>query len=243
MAKRSTKIAKKQQQQQLYIIGGGAVAAIVVAVVAIFIITSGADVDVCDANDESCYGPYLNSERGFTEETWGYVGDSEAPIMIAEFADFACPHCQDFHETFVQLVDAYAPTGMAQFVFVPMTGTGGDRSRTASQAMYCAGEQDAYWQFHDEVFELGANESANSFTEGNLLDIADEMGLDIGEMEQCMNNGRSRQGVVEGQLFASREGVTATPTLLFSVDGGATWAPFSSRSYSAISSQIEAVNG
>lgn len=238
MSKQVSSSAAANPQMQLYIIGGGVTVAIIAALAAIFIITSGASVDVCDADDESCYGEYLSAESGFTEDNYATIGSDEAPIQIAEFSDFACPHCRDYHPTMKQLIGEFAGDGQAQFVYVPMTGTGGNNSRVAYQAAYCAGEQDAFWQFHEEIFELQEAEGANAFERDEFLDIAGDMGLDTGEMESCMNNSRSRIGVSNAATLAGSIGVTATPTLAFSLDGGSSWQLIPNRAYDSVASLI-----
>ncbi len=234
----STRRAKQKQQQQLMIIGGGALAAVVVAAVAIFLISSGANVDVCAVDDESCYGEYIGVEQGFTEEGFAYIGSPDAPIMIGEVSDFACPHCVDYHPTLKRLINDFAKTGQARFVYMPVNWTGGNNSNVAAQAAYCAGEQNAFWQFHDELFELSDNEGPNSFDRDTLLSIAGDMGLDTDAMEQCMNNSRSRRAVSEAINIAQRSGVTGTPSILVSYDGGNTWQRLSNRDYSSVGAEI-----
>lgn len=240
MATRRSKKAQ-QQQQQLLIIGGGALAAIIVAAVAIFFISQNADVEVCDANDEECYGAYLGEvDTGFTEEGFGFIGSAEAPIYVAEVADFACPHCVDYHPTYTRLIREYAKTGQARFVFMSVNWTGGNNSTVATQVMYCAGEQGAYWQMHDEIFELSENQGANALDRETLLGMAGDMGLDTGDMESCMNNNRSRRSVTEAVNLAQRFGVSATPTVMVSYDGGVTWQSLGSREYSTVVAAIAA---
>jgi predicted DsbA family dithiol-disulfide isomerase len=242
MSKRTTSSARDPQQMQMLIIGGGVTAALIAAIAAIFIITSGASVDACDADDESCYSEYLSAEQGFTEQNFAKIGSDDAPIYIAEFADFACPHCRDYHPTVKRLVGEFAPEGEAQFWYVPLDGTGGANSRTAYQAAYCAGEQNAFWQFHEEIFELQESEGSNAFERDELLDIAGDMGLDTGEMESCMNNSRSRIAIPQARQLATELGVTATPTVAISLDGGETWRVMPSRDYNALAAEIARAN-
>lgn len=237
MATRRAKQA--QQQQQLLIIGAGALVAIAVAVVAIVLISDSANVEVCAYDDESCYGPYLTTEQGLTEEGFGVIGSAEAPIMVAEVVDFACPHCVDYHPIFRRLIETYAPTGQAQFVFMGVNWTGGNNSSVAMQAAFCAGEQDAFWQMQEEIFELSDNEGANGFDRETLVNMADEMNLNKSDMESCMNNSRSRRGVSEAINLAQTVGVTGTPSILLSYDGGNTWQRFTgSREFDSVSLQI-----
>lgn len=242
MSKRTSAGARDPQQMQLLIIGGGVTAAVIAAIAAIFIITSGASVDVCDADDEACYGEYLAAEQGFTEQNFAKIGSDEAPIIVAEFSDFACPHCRDYSPTMTRLIGEFADDGQAQFWYVPMDGTGGANSRTAYQAAYCAGEQGAFWQFHVEIFELQESAGANAFDRDEFLSIAGDMGLDTDEMDSCMNNSRSRVAVPQARQLATELGVNATPTLAVSRDNGNTWRILPSRDYTAVAGEIARAN-
>lgn len=47
-----------------------------------------------------------------------YIGDTDAPITIYEYASFTCPYCATFHENaFKQLKADYIETGKVRFAF------------------------------------------------------------------------------------------------------------------------------
>ena len=47
-----------------------------------------------------------------------FIGDSEAPITIIEYASMSCSHCADFHNnTLEDLKTEFIDTGMVKFVF------------------------------------------------------------------------------------------------------------------------------
>jgi hypothetical protein len=81
------------------------------------------------------------------------LGPADAPITIIEFSDYNCPYCEKWHvETFQPLMAAYPD--QIRFVYrdFPITS---QESTVAAQAAECAGEQDAYWSFHDSLLSGG----------------------------------------------------------------------------------------
>src|SRR5512144_2259753 len=81
------------------------------------------------------------------------LGPADAPITIVEFSDFQCPFCRRFHaETYHALLDAYP--GKIRFVYrdLPLTSIHPE-AFPAAVAAACANEQDAYWAYHDKLFE------------------------------------------------------------------------------------------
>ena len=78
------------------------------------------------------------------------LGDPEAPVEIVEYSDYACPFCARHQsETMPQIIDQYISSGDVFYVYRDLPVVGGDR---AAEAARCAGDQDAYWQYHDVLF-------------------------------------------------------------------------------------------
>ncbi len=245
MAKK--RVTKKQQQQkkqqQMLLMAGGAVVAVILAAVVILLVQREADVDVCEASDEDCYGTYLLIEdRGLTDDFIPYIGSEDAPVIIAEFSDFSCSYCLEFHPTAKGIINDFVSTGQARFEYRPMDGVRPPYSQTAAVAALCAGEQGAFWQFHDELFELAAAESPEAFEQDRMVDMADAMGLEADQFERCTNSGRPREATSKTDNMARRLQITGTPSIAYSLDNGATWTLLESRSYQAISAVIASAN-
>src|SRR5690606_1092531 len=50
--------------------------------------------------------------QGRLEDGGFYIGEENAPIIIVEFADWACPHCQTYRAIMDQVIEEYVVTGM-----------------------------------------------------------------------------------------------------------------------------------
>ncbi|NDJ84617.1 MAG: thioredoxin domain-containing protein [Chloroflexi bacterium] len=244
MAKKRSRTNKKQRQlsqqkqQQFMLIGGGAVVAVALFIGVILFMQNDADVEACAATDEECYGTYLAvEERGLTDEQIPYIGPEDAPIIIAEFSNFECVHCKTYHDTVNRIIEQHVQNGEAQFQYLPLSNTSG--SRVAARAAVCAAEQDAFWQFHSELFEF---QGTGSFNTDSVQDIADEMGLDIDALEDCMNSNVPDRALNQARTLSSRLGVTGTPTVAYSLDNGQTWQVLERRDLGTVSALIAQAN-
>ncbi len=138
------------------------------------------------------------------------IGPADAPITIVEFGDFNCAYCKKWQrETFYPLLAAYP--NQIRFVYrdFPVTS---QESATASQAADCAGEQGAYWKFHDAL--LGGEYTLGSDA---YRAYAQELGLNADALESCVASGKYAQEVEADARYAAGLGVTGTPT--FFVNG------------------------
>lgn len=132
------------------------------------------------------------------------LGDPNAPVVMVEWSDFRCPFCQRFwQETLPSIKEAYVDTGQVYFVYKDFPVVGGENE---AHAAWCAYEQDAFWEYHDVLFE-----NLQQGSMANFLTWAEELGLDRDAFEECMQTGRYEDNVIEeareGQMF----GVTGTP--------------------------------
>lgn len=135
------------------------------------------------------------------------IGPEDAPIVIVEFSDFQCPYCQRFYaETYKQLLAAYP--GKIRFVFrhLPLTSIHPEAFPSAEASM-CANEQNAFWEFHDKIFE-----NQDKLGRDLYLQIARDLKLDVTAFEGCLNTGKYKDLVQQDLDFAINLGVQSTPT-------------------------------
>lgn len=199
--------------------------------------------DQCTAfDDENCFPTWVGLEQGETEDGIPTLGSANAPIIVGEFSDFGCPHCLDFAPTFDSLVNDYAGDGQAQFYYFPLTFVRGENSVTAAQVAICTIDQDAFWQFHQVLFEIQESPGYQAFTIDNLVGVAGEMGLDEAAILDCLQSPRPASVLAAATTLQSSVGVTGTPAIVISTDGGETWTLLEDRSEANIRSVIEAAN-
>lgn len=90
----------------------------------------------------------------------------------------------------------------------------GQESIDAAQASECAGEQDAFWEYHDLLFENQNGENKGAFNNDNLLGLAKLAGLDVEAFQTCLES-QKYAGLVSSQTeFSQSIGVRSTPSFL-----------------------------
>jgi protein-disulfide isomerase len=140
------------------------------------------------------------------------IGDPDAPITIVEFTDFQCPFCvRHFQETYPRIVEEYVDTGVVRYVFkdFPLYSIHPQASE-AAQAARCAGEQDAFLEMHDLLFQRQSLWSGDQSTE-TFIDLAEELDLDAADFEQCLTSGKQEEAVDADYNQGVQLGVTGTP--------------------------------
>jgi len=181
--------------------------------------------------------------RGFIENR-PFLGDPNAPIQFVEFFDYACSHCQEFHEGDLRrFINDYVLTGKASFQSVMLSGTGGPYSETANQAALCAGEQGAFWEMNDELYRLVmALGPANGFSDKRIRASAERMNLDADALITCMGSDRYRSFLLNYRTFSNDNGITGTPTILYRFGNEGSWQRTPDRTYETLQSLTERAN-
>ena len=141
-------------------------------------------------------------------------GNEDAPITIMEFADYQCNHCAIFALSVKPLLDTdYIETGQAKLVFHDFPTGLFPHSFLAARAARCAGEQDQYFEYHDEVFRTQMDWGAMESAVGHFRDLADGLGLDGRAFSRCLNGDKYADVVTANRSLGERIGVTGTPSI------------------------------
>ncbi len=164
------------------------------------------------------------------------MGDPDAPIRMVEFGDFQCPFCERFHvETETLLVAEYIATGKLHFTYrsagnwvSEFSGSGNTESQDAAEAAYCAADQNKFWEMHDALFLNNRDvENQGAFSAGNLLDIAQSIGLNRTEFQNCFDSEKYAKRVQQDFDDALSLGIQGTPTFIITYElNGETQAAF-----------------
>lgn len=90
----------------------------------------------------------------------------------------------------------------------------GKESEWAAEASECAAEQDAFWAYHDLLFERWGGENRGAFNKDNLKQFAAELGLDTSAFNACLDSGRYTSIVRAEKTAAQSLGVRGTPAFV-----------------------------
>lgn len=147
------------------------------------------------------------------------MGNPDAAVTITEYSDYRCGHCGSFASNTKPLLEkTYIETDKVYFISrsVGMM-LGSEPSVLATEASYCASEQNKYWEMYDQIF---ANQAV-VFTESLLENWAENADLDMDAYRACVNDDRYDDVITQDQADAEAEGVSGTPSFVISyvVDG------------------------
>jgi len=133
-------------------------------------------------------------------------GPENAPLTLVEYGDFQCPHCRNAFPI-VKKVQQQLGTRL-RFVFrnFPLSQIHPEAEH-AAEAAEAAGAQGAFWQMHDRLFERQF-----ALEDDNLVEYAQELGLDADRLRGELDAGTYRAKVRDDFMSGVKSGVNGTPT-------------------------------
>jgi len=149
-------------------------------------------------------------------------GDPDAPITIMEFADYQCPSCQAFAQQVKPFIDlTYVQQGQANMVFYdfPLAEIH-PNAFLAARAARCAGDQGAYWAYHDRLFQTQPQWSTRADPAGEFVSYAQAIGLNRDEFRSCLRSDRHAEVVTANRVLGEQLGVQGTPTIMMDTGEG-----------------------
>jgi protein-disulfide isomerase len=137
-----------------------------------------------------------------------FLGPSNAPVTIVEFSDYQCPYCQVWEQqVYQQLMTSYP--NKIRFVYRDLPLPMHPEAIPAAEAADCAGEQGAYWKYHDALFaqQYGLSRSAYDH-------YAADLGLDSKAFATCLDSQRYLSKVQANASDAATAGLNSTPSFV-----------------------------
>jgi protein-disulfide isomerase len=154
-------------------------------------------------------------------------GPSSAKITVVVFSDFECPYCRGLAKTLHDNIPQKYPTDVrVVFRDFPIDAIH-KWARAASEAAHCLAIQkpDAFWAFHDWVFE-----HQQEVNEANLRDkvlgFAKQQNLDVPRASSCMATHATAQEVSQNEQIGAALQISQTPTIFVNgrtIGGAVPW--------------------
>jgi len=138
-------------------------------------------------------------------EGFASFGPDDAPITIVEFSDYQCPYCYRWHvEVYDALLAAYP--NQIKFVYRNYPLPFHQNAFSAAEAALCAGDQNAYWEFHTVLFDNQAllnDSSGKALDQAGYNQFAATVGLDVTVFEECMTSHKHEQDILDDVSYAT----------------------------------------
>ncbi len=143
-------------------------------------------------------------------------GNPESSVVIAEFSDFECGHCARVYRTLKTVWPRYRTDLRIEFHHYPLDSAcnpavSSSFHRNACLAAFaseCASAQEAFWPYHDILFD-----NQQDLSRDNLIRFADQVGLDRDAFLKCLDGDEARAAVARDVAEGKRLEIKSTPTL------------------------------
>ncbi|MEV6318097.1 thioredoxin domain-containing protein [Streptomyces sp. NPDC051776] len=181
--------------------------------------TSGSGSPGPEASDATGGSP-AGGEPGSAAPARRQAGDAmaqgrrDAPVVLVEYADFACSFCGKFaRDTEPGLVRKYVDSGVLRIEWRNLPIFGEDSER-AARAAWAAGRQHRFWQFHRAAY-ADEDSKAKGFGQERLDALAREAGVpDLKRFRRDAGSDAARASVRRDQEEGYGLGATSTPSFL-----------------------------
>jgi len=133
------------------------------------------------------------------------VGNPNGDVTVVEFFDYNCGFCRRAMPSVVKLVDN-DPKVKLVLKELPIFG---DDSEDAAKGALAAHKQGKYFEMHQKLFS-----EPGKANKDKVLRIANELGLDVPQLEKDMESDEVKQSLDESRELAQKLGLQGTPLYL-----------------------------
>ncbi len=176
--------------------------------------------------DSGALGASLRSppfDRAFSAlpkdmQTGNKLGYDDAPVKLIQYEDFQCFQCLTYTRYVEpELIAEYVRSGLLQIEFrhFPIMGR---ESVTAAVGAVCAAEQNRLFEYANRLFakqtEDGLRIDKGLFSEGELVEVAEYLGLDVEAFTACQADPATLDVVARDEASARATGFRGTPSFV-----------------------------
>jgi len=136
------------------------------------------------------------------------IGSASAPVKIVEFADFECPFCRRFTNSFTSVHEKFGDKVALVFVHYPLVNLH-RFAMPAAKSAECAAEQGQFAEFHDELFAKQDSLGLKTWSA-----FARDAGVkDLVAFDRCNVGLNHSRRIDQGVALAKKLGLHATPSV------------------------------
>jgi protein-disulfide isomerase len=138
-------------------------------------------------------------------------GNPNAKVTVIEYSDFECPFCKRNVDTMEQILEEYKDQVNIVYRHFPLGfHQNAQKEAEASECIADLGGNDAFWKFHDAIFERSTT-NGTGFALDKLGPLAKELGVNQAKFQECLDSGKYAS-LVQGQMQSGADaGVQGTP--------------------------------
>lgn len=156
--------------------------------------------------------PALKPVRAVDEKTDHIRGPKNAKVTLIEYSDFECPFCKRHAPSMAQALKDFPKDVRIVFRHYPLSfHQNAQKQAEASECVAKLAGNDAFWNFHDKIFERTAS-NGTGFANESLAPLAKEVGVkDEAAFKKCLDSGEMAGRVASDMASGNDSGVEGTP--------------------------------
>jgi protein-disulfide isomerase len=169
------------------------------------------------------------------------LGNADAPVTLAVYEDYACPHCADYNlNGLAELRSAYIDTGEIRYEHrdapIPVADPGSWQAASAAREVQARHGNDAFWAYAEKLFEQSS--SLGGDVEPLFERLATELDLGGASAIAAAGVDRAHDPTVRADRQRAEDvGVPATPA--FVIDGEVVASGFGEDTISTVSAELD----
>ncbi|MGP5076977.1 DsbA family protein [Brachybacterium alimentarium] len=157
--------------------------------------------------------PDLSDEEARDPDDLLAEGPVDAPVALVVFTDFQCPFCAQWSDDTLPTLREYVDRGDLRIEWRDVNVYGEDSERAARAAL-AAAKQDTLEEYHAALFPDGEIREPQELSEGALVDLAGELGMDVDQFREDLNSDEVAQTIDENAQQGIELGAMSTPAFL-----------------------------
>jgi predicted DsbA family dithiol-disulfide isomerase len=135
------------------------------------------------------------------------LGNKNASTTIVIFSDFDCEFCKKTETALLKLQNEIPKKLRLVWKDFPASIEPSSKSFKSAVAARCAYEKGLFWQFHDRLREIDSKDANIA----DLLSIAQLLGIDQNEFENCLEKESSKNAIYDNIVEANALEITGIP--------------------------------
>lgn len=246
LAAEQERVETERRQRRLRLLGGGVAAAVIVVVVAVIIAGSGGGGLKKGKEATATVTQVQNILKGIPQSSTT-LGSPNAKVTMTYWGDLQCPVCAAFTQSagFATLLTNLVRTGKVKVQYRSVETATQDLPtfQTQQSAAYAAGKQNFFWNYAELFYRQQQQENSGYVNDSFLTGLAQQVpGLNVSQWRTARNDPSLVSQVNTDIQDAQKQGVSATPTLIFQGPKGTLKLPDSIPPFSEISQAYKNVS-
>lgn len=151
-----------------------------------------------------------NANNGVTVQDH-IKGNTEAKVILTEYADFQCPACGQFYPIVSSVLEQYGDQMSFEFKHFPLSSVH-PFAMPAAKAAEAAGQQGKFFEMYAKLFENQNAWTKSATPQTYFIEYAKELGLDEALFKQHLRSSVLEDHIKSQFNEAREKGLTGTPS-------------------------------